>query len=347
MTIKENKEEIEKIVNSFGYKLIKDYIPKGKARRVVIEDEIGYMYDVFLYNLKLVTPSPFHENNPHTLYNISVWLKSKNSEFELCEDNKYNGSNNLLLFFHNSPLCEEYFYMSWSHLSKHVGCPVCSGRQVGERTSLAYLRPDLVKEWHEENLISPEDVTLSSNKKVYWVCSKCGYGNNKEWNCKIQGRTSGNTGCPACVGKVVTDKNRLSVLYPEISKEWHPTKNRNLTPDGISYGSRKKAWWLCSDCEHEWCTSVSHRTIEKTGCPSCSLLYHESKMAIVIKKYIKEIYSGIGEYKIFKNPQTGRWLPYDIYIPYGKNPELNGFYIEIHGEQHYELCTWHKRAAWL
>ena len=49
--------------------------------------------------------------------------------------------------------------------------------------------------------------------------------------------------------------------------------------------------------------------------------------------------------KVLKNPKTGMWLPYDIYIPYGENPELNGFYTEVNGGQHYSLCGWHARNA--
>ena len=30
---------------------------------------------------------------------------------------------------------------------------------------------------------------------------------------------------------------------------------------------------------------------------------------------------------------------------YGKNPEINGIYIEVHGEQHYKLNGWHQLKA--
>ena len=34
--------------------------------------------------------------------------------------------------------------------------------------------------------------------------------------------------------------------YPELVKEWHPTKNGDLTPKDVTHGSSKKIWWLCS-----------------------------------------------------------------------------------------------------
>ena len=33
--------------------------------------------------------------------------------------------------------------------------------------------------------------------------------------------------------------------YPHLVKEWHPTRNGELTPDDFTHGSRKKVWWLC------------------------------------------------------------------------------------------------------
>jgi hypothetical protein len=48
-----------------------------------------------------------------------------------------------------------------------------------------------------------------------------------------------------------------------------------------------------------------------------------------MKNYFKSFYGGISEYKIFRNPETGYWLPFDIYLP------SQNVFIEIHGEQHY------------
>lgn len=58
-----------------------------------------------------------------------------------------------------------------------------------------------------------------------------------------------------------------------------------------------------------------------------------------------ENYNAKTEYKILKNPNTGRWLPYDIYISQGENPIINGIYIEINGIQHYSIQNWHKMKA--
>lgn len=54
----------------------------------------------------------------------------------------------------------------------------------------------------------------------------------------------------------------------------------------------------------------------------------ESSMATELKKYCHYHHNSISEYKIFKNPETGYYLPFDIYIE-------TGLFIEIHGPQHY------------
>ena len=34
---------------------------------------------------------------------------------------------------------------------------------------------------------------------------------------------------------------------PELAAEWHPTKNGELVPEDISYGSGRKLWWRCAE----------------------------------------------------------------------------------------------------
>ncbi len=55
--------------------------------------------------------------------------------------------------------------------------------------------------------------------------------------------------------------------YPDIAKQWHPTKNAPLTAEDVSYGSGQKVWWLCSQ-GHEWKAAINSR--RKHGCPFCA-----------------------------------------------------------------------------
>jgi len=68
--------------------------------------------------------------------------------------------------------------------------------------------------------------------------------------------------------QVVAGFNDLQTMVPDVAAEWHPSKNGDLAPSGVSSGSRKKVWWLCS-LRHEWQATVAHR-LAGTGCPYCS-----------------------------------------------------------------------------
>lgn len=69
------------------------------------------------------------------------------------------------------------------------------------------------------------------------------------------------------VGK---DKEKsLGIVSPELTQEWHPTRNGLLTPYSFSYGSKKRVWWL-GKCGHEWQAAVVDRTVNGNGCPYCA-----------------------------------------------------------------------------
>ena len=53
-------------------------------------------------------------------------------------------------------------------------------------------------------------------------------------------------------------ENTLASRYPELAKEWHPSKNGNLTPYDVSYGSGKRVWWL-GKCGHDWDAKITNR----------------------------------------------------------------------------------------
>ena len=102
--------------------------------------------------------------------------------------------------------------------------------------------PELVKEWHptKNGDLTPKDVTHGSSKKIWWLCSK-GHSHHST----VSNRTSKNaTGCPECSGNKVGKDNNLQALFPKIAKEWHPTKNGNLTPKDLTHGTSKKVWCL-------------------------------------------------------------------------------------------------------
>ena len=49
----------------------------------------------------------------------------------------------------------------------------------------------------------------------------------------------------------------LAEVNPELAKQWHPTKNDDLTPFNVTTGSKKKVWWKYDKAhDHEWEATV-------------------------------------------------------------------------------------------
>jgi hypothetical protein len=149
---------------------------------------------------------------------------------------------------------------------KTCGCPYCSGQKASDKNNLATIYPSISKQWHptKNGDISPDMVTPGSGKKVWWICGK-----GHEWEAVIKSRRT--NGCPYCSGRRATDNNNFAALYPEAAKQWHPTKNGDISPDMVTPCSNKKVWWVCNK-GHEWEAVICNRTTPKqpTGCPHCS-----------------------------------------------------------------------------
>ena len=63
------------------------------------------------------------------------------------------------------------------------------------KDSLAYHNSELCKEWdYSKNISKPEDFKKFSNKKVWWLCNKCGHS----WKATILNRNYNMSGCPNC-----------------------------------------------------------------------------------------------------------------------------------------------------
>ena len=62
----------------------------------------------------------------------------------------------------------------------------------------------------------------------------------------------------------------LAELNPELARQWHPTKNDNLSPYDVTPNSQKKVWWKCpKGDDHEWDAIVADRN-NGIGCAVCS-----------------------------------------------------------------------------
>ncbi|MCK5019133.1 MAG: zinc-ribbon domain-containing protein, partial [Candidatus Peribacteraceae bacterium] len=169
---------------------------------------------------------------------------------------------------------------------KRRGCPACSGRSVSDKNRFSLLFPKEAKEWDyvKNRPLIPEDVSYASNKKVKWVCKKCGY----KWETCVFNRTKGH-GCPSCAGQVVKDTNRFSKLFPHLLDEWDYDKNK-VNPEDLCYSTHRKVWWLCKVCGHSWRVDTSRRTVSGCGCPACAgkVVTDKNRLSVLYPYLVKE-----------------------------------------------------------
>ena len=141
---------------------------------------------------------------------------------------------------------------------KETNCPICANQQllIGFN-DLKTRFPDIAKEAHGWD---PSKIMPGSKEKNAW---KCNIGHI--YYAPVHNRTSKKTNCSYCSNRLVLSGfNDLKTKYPEIAKEangWDPTK--------VIFSSHKVVAWKCEK-GHAWNTRVSHRTEDKTGCPSCA-----------------------------------------------------------------------------
>lgn len=153
-------------------------------------------------------------------------------------------------------------------------CPFCSGVDT-KSISLATCRPDLAAEWdYERNEgLTPENVSKSSAKMVWWTCPK-----GHHYQCTVYNRGSThNTNCPICSGRQVVDATKLTsnrALMDLVDF----SKNRDVDWERVSVLSKKQLFWRCPESlfdpqkkNHLWKCSIHDMvSLYDCECPFCS-----------------------------------------------------------------------------
>lgn len=203
-----------------------------------------------------------------------------------------------------------------------TGCKKCSGLEASEEYNLAVLHPSLATEWNypRNRGLKPENFTPGSEKSFWWKCK-----NGHEWEDKIANRVNVPT-CPYCSKRRASEEYSLASLYPDIAKEWHPTKNGRKKPTDVTPGSRKKFWWLCP-WGHDWKAEVNNRVGRKSGCPECRSRTSERELRVYCE--LKTIFTDAE-----RIPSLHGWQC-DIHIPqYRLVIEVDGGYHHRSPERH-------------
>lgn len=152
---------------------------------------------------------------------------------------------------------------------------------------------DSAKEWdYLKNTYSPEQIAPSTNKKAWWICSRC----SASYEQLISIRTLNNARCPYCAGKIASLNDNLKINHPELMCQWDYNKNKDL-PESYRPGSNKKVWWVCTADKHKndpngvfnWEARIADRTKKSstTGCPSCNMSGYDQTVGGT-QEYIKQ-----------------------------------------------------------
>jgi len=79
----------------------------------------------------------------------------------------------------------------------------------------------------------------------------------------------------------------ISLLRPELQRQWHHAKNQHLGDRQITGGSGLRVWWSCDQCPsglpHEWLAGVNQRQNWDNQCPFCTnnnLCQHNSLLTV-------------------------------------------------------------------
>ena len=128
--------------------------------------------------------------------------------------------------------CNESYQQKPSTRKNGGRCKFCAGKEVGSKNSLAYLEPDIAKEWHptKNGSLTPDKVTRSVGKKAWWICRNHpeleeGYS----YECLISdktrkemidknGKTRKRRGCPLCNNPILLQDKRDNHFVAECNK---------------------------------------------------------------------------------------------------------------------------------
>lgn len=193
---------------------------------------------------------------------LKYWNYKKNTN---CKPDDFTVGSGSKVWWHCDK-CDNDFEMPISiKIKSPNACPYCSHKRVHVGVSdLLHVNPELAKEWDFEKNgdLTPDKVTFSSDKKVWWICSK-----GHSYKASICNRHNGR-GCPVCSSRVIIKGvNDFATMHPELLEEWDYEKNEKQ-PSEYSEHSRVMVWW--KDVKgHSWKQTIEHRSYGH-GCPICN-----------------------------------------------------------------------------
>ena len=157
-------------------------------------------------------------------------------------------------------------------------CPYCASthKSICFHQSLAFLRPDILKLWCDDNVVNPCTITPFSHKHVNFLCFEC---RSIRKNIEIKSVClGGSIRCNECGIKKQSNsrsmpqlKESLEHKLPILAQQLHHPLSNNVYPGSKIYGT----WNCLHECPHCHVQHQWFQLIEKRGCRGqcCSICY--------------------------------------------------------------------------
>lgn len=166
----------------------------------------------------------------------------------------------------------------------------------------------LMKYWdRKKNRLSPDMISIYSERPVYWKCDSCGY----EWDSPPRNRYNIKSGCPCCEANsvIVAGINDVAHFLPEIIELFDESLNPNVRLEELGLYSPDPVTFHCGNCGHIWTSPLKNRIRRRRdgkprllGCPKCN---NNAKKRMCIKTYADE-YPELAE--VYMEELNGRSL---------------------------------------
>ena len=189
---------------------------------------------------------------------------------------------------------------------------------------------------YNKNKNDPYKIPMHSENFIWIKCQEHDYhGSYKISNSNF---TKGRR-CPYCSGHKLHRFDSLGYSHPEVFAIWS-SKNKK-SPYDYSCGSQYKVFWKCENAIHDDYTRIIGSAFTLNySCPECARKKTESHLEEKVRLFLSDElkYNINHEYKcsiVPINPKTKYPLPFDNEVVDLK------LIIEVHGQQHYEVCGFH------
>lgn len=180
-------------------------------------------------------------------------------------------------------ICNESYdqYIN-NRITKHCGCPYCSGRRVNAINNFQIKYPEIAATWHptKNNNMLPTSVTPGSNKKFWFICQNCKFDIFRS----VKNAVRNPKHCEYCYRGTIQKNNSsinrpkyqkceynksIAKQFPELINEWDIEDNIGYNPKEISIGSDIMIWWKCIKCKSKYQSRINHRC-SGFDCPYCA-----------------------------------------------------------------------------